>query len=117
MADGLSFYNDQDGEVTNLTAENTQDDALAFVNFTSGPNYTGGSATNIRIASYTGSIHVAGQSDVTISNFSIATTSAPGVVVKILQMALGFHRMSAYLTVLLPEEEREDHFHRIIVTE
>jgi len=83
MADGLDFFNDQDAQVTNLTAYDTRDDGLAFVNFTSGYyNYTGGTATNISVASTTGrGIAIMGQSNVTVSNFSISTTSDPAVLV------------------------------------
>ncbi len=82
-ADGLDFFNDQDGQVTNLTTFDTRDDGLAFVSFASGyTKYTGGQATNITVASSTGrGIAIMGQSNVTVSNFSISTTSDPGVLV------------------------------------
>jgi hypothetical protein len=83
LGDGLDFFNDQDGQVTNLTTFDTRDDGLAFVNFSSGYyNYTGGNATNVTIASTTGrGIAIMGQSNVTVSDFSVSTTSDPGVLI------------------------------------
>lgn len=82
LADGLHFANCQDPQVTNLTTLNTGDDALAFLNYAQYPNNTGGMAENIKITnSHSRGISILGQSNVTVSNFQIQTTSSSGVLV------------------------------------
>jgi hypothetical protein len=82
LADGLHFANCQDAQVTNLTAMNTGDDALAFLNYAQYPNKTGGTAQNINITnSYSRGIAVMGQSNVTVTGFQIRNTASSGVLV------------------------------------
>jgi hypothetical protein len=81
FADGLHFANCQDAEVTNLTTVNTGDDGLAFLNYSAYPDKTGGLAHNIHVLnSRARGITVIGQSNVTISNFTIRNTSVSGVL-------------------------------------
>ncbi len=80
-ADGLHFANCQDSQATNVTAINTGDDGLAFVNYAAGPNNTGGAAYNVTVRdSQSRGIAVVGQSNVTISNFSVDDTASSGLL-------------------------------------
>lgn len=82
MADGLHFANCQDGRVSALVTYNTGDDGLAFVNYASGPENTGGYATNIVVErSRARGIAVVGQSDVAIDGFKIDATAVSGLYV------------------------------------
>lgn len=81
VADGLDFFNCQDGYANHITANQTGDDGLAFVNYASGPNYTGGYATNITVTeSKARGISVVGQSGVTIDHFGVNWSSASGIL-------------------------------------
>lgn len=82
LADGLHFANCENPQVTNLTTLNTGDDALAFLNYAMYPDNTGGMAENINITnSHSRGISILGQSNVTVTNFQIHTTSSSGVLV------------------------------------
>jgi hypothetical protein len=81
-ADGVHFANCQEARLTNVETHDTGDDGLAFVNYGAGPDYRGAIATHINIKnSKSRGISVVGQSDVTISDFSIDGTSSSGVYV------------------------------------
>lgn len=81
MADGLHFANCQDAKANDLLIENTGDDGLAFLNYVSGPDNTGGAATNVTVRNSVGrGISVVGQSNVTIDGFSVDTTACAGLL-------------------------------------
>jgi parallel beta helix pectate lyase-like protein len=80
MADGVHFGTCMNGKATNVSTENTGDDGLAFVNYGKA-DMTGGSATNIKVVrSKARGITVVGQSGVTIDQFSVDGTRAPGIL-------------------------------------
>ncbi|HZC25728.1 MAG TPA: hypothetical protein VE287_01820, partial [Actinopolymorphaceae bacterium] len=80
MADGLHFANCQDGYADQVTTNNTGDDGVAFVNYDSGPDYTGGWASNITVTnSHARGVSVVGQSDVTIDHFGVNWSAVSGI--------------------------------------
>lgn len=80
MADGLHFANCQDAYVDTLQTNTTGDDGLAFVDYESGPAYTGGYARNINVAySRARGIAVVGQRGVTIEDFTVSQTAVSGI--------------------------------------
>lgn len=80
LADGVHFANCQDGKAIGVTTLDTGDDGLAFVNYASSANYTGGIATNVLVRnSKSRGISVVGQSDVTITGFEVDGTSSVGI--------------------------------------
>jgi hypothetical protein len=82
MADGLHFANCQDATANDVHTRNTGDDGVAFLNYASGPNYSGGRATNVRVeGSGTRGITVIGQRGVTVENFHVDTTRFSGILV------------------------------------
>ena len=82
MADGLHFANCQDARANDVLTRNTGDDGVAFLNYASGPDYSGGQATNIRVeGSWTRGITVIGQRSVTVENFHVDGTRFSGILV------------------------------------
>jgi hypothetical protein len=89
LADGLSFANCQDPYANNVNNSNTGDDGLSFISYVYRPDYTGGTATNITITgSHARGITIAGQSGMTISNFTVSSSTNAGVIVL---HDVGFH--------------------------
>lgn len=81
MADGLDFFNCQDGYADHIYTDRTGDDGVAFVNYANGPAYTGGHATNLQVTnSKARGVTVIGQSDVVIDHFGVNWSSASGVM-------------------------------------
>ncbi len=81
LADGLHFANCQDAEVTDLNTADTGDDGLAFLNYAKYPDKIGGTASNIHVRqSQARGITVVGQSNIVISNFTVETTAASGLL-------------------------------------
>jgi hypothetical protein len=82
-ADGCSFYSCQNAQINNLNTHYTGDDGIAFFNNLSNiQNFNGATATNIIINnSKARGICVLGTSNVSISNFTIDSTSASGLYV------------------------------------
>lgn len=86
MADGLHFANCRDARADAITAENTGDDGVAFLNYDGAPDVrpdlSGGTATNITVRNAgTRGITVIGQRDVTIDGFVVDGTHYSGVLV------------------------------------
>lgn len=80
MADGLHFKNCQDPRADQITTTDTGDDAVAFVNYASGPANTGGLATNISVTrSKSRGVSVVGQSGVTVRDARVDTTAGHGL--------------------------------------
>jgi hypothetical protein len=81
LADGIHFSNCQDPKVSDSTVNNSGDDGIAFLNYASGPNNSGGLASNVVVRnSATRGITVVGQSDVIVSNFLVDTTVDAGIL-------------------------------------
>jgi hypothetical protein len=81
MADGLYFANCQDARVSDVLTENTGDDGMAFLNYASGPDMSGGLATDVTVRkSRARGITVIGQKDVTIERFEVDRTAASGIL-------------------------------------
>jgi hypothetical protein len=81
MADGLYFANCQDARASDVLTENTGDDGVAFVNYASGPDMSGGLATDVTVRkSRARGITVIGQRDVTIERFKVDRTAASGIL-------------------------------------
>jgi hypothetical protein len=81
MADGLHFANCQDARASNVLTENTGDDGVAFLNYASGPDMSGGLATDVTVReSRARGITVIGQRDVTIERFEVDRTAASGIL-------------------------------------
>lgn len=81
MADGVHFANCQDGRADHITTVDTGDDGVAFLNYASGPDHTGGLATNLSVTrSAARGVAVCGQSGVTIRDAVIDTTAGPGLL-------------------------------------
>jgi hypothetical protein len=81
MADGLHFANCQDARASNVLTENTGDDGVAFLNYASGPDMSGGLATDVTVRnSRARGITVIGQRDVTIERFKVDQTAASGIL-------------------------------------
>jgi hypothetical protein len=80
MADGLHFANCQDGRADHVTTTNTGDDGVSFVNYVTGPDNTGGLATNISVTqSKSRGVAVVGQSGVTVRDATVDTTVGHGL--------------------------------------
>ncbi|MBT8224880.1 MAG: hypothetical protein HKP61_08355 [Dactylosporangium sp.] len=80
MADGLNFANCLDGRADHITTVDTGDDGVAFGNVATGPDNTGGLATNISVTrSKSRGVAVVGQRGVTIRDVSIDTTVGHGL--------------------------------------
>ena len=81
-ADGCSFINVGNGYLDGLTATNTGDDGLSVINYSYYTNNTGFTGTNIQsVGSKARGISVPGQSNVSISNFTVSNSSYDGVLV------------------------------------
>lgn len=81
MADGVHLANTQDTQVTKLTTRDTGDDGLAFLNYGMFMDYSGGTASDISIYnSKARGITVVGQSNVSISDFRVESTSSSGIL-------------------------------------
>jgi hypothetical protein len=81
MADGLHFANCQDARASYVLTENTGDDGVAFLNYASGPDMSGGLATDVTVRnSRARGITVIGQRDVTIERFKVDQTAASGIL-------------------------------------
>ncbi|MFP9114998.1 right-handed parallel beta-helix repeat-containing protein [Flavobacterium sp. RHBU_3] len=82
MADGCSFYSCENVQLNGLITENTGDDALAFFNYNQKPDLDKATVSNLIIKeSYARGIAINGTSDIKITNFSIDSTSGPGIYV------------------------------------
>jgi hypothetical protein len=80
MADGLNFTNCQDGRADRVTTVDTGDDGVAFGNIVTGPEYTGGLATNLSVTrSRSRGVAVVGQSGVTVRDVTVDTTVGHGL--------------------------------------
>jgi len=80
LADGISFWNCIDPQGNNITVRYNGDDGLSVLNFDP-PTGSGGAFANI-IVDNVGSrgITVNGQNNVVISNFTINTSAASGII-------------------------------------
>jgi len=81
IADGCSFYSCKNAQINNLNTYNTGDDGMAFFNGTAKPDFNGATATNIIINNSKARGIAVFTSDVTISNFTIDSTSASGLYI------------------------------------
>lgn len=81
LADGCSFYSCKNAQINNLSTYNTGDDGMAFFNGTTKPDFNGATATNIIINNSKARGIAVFTSDVTISNFTIDSTSASGLYI------------------------------------
>lgn len=79
-ADGIHFANCDEPRVTHSRTERTGDDGVAFVSYRSKPGHRGGYAQFIAVRdSGARGIAVVGQSDVSILDFEVDTTSVSGL--------------------------------------
>jgi hypothetical protein len=82
MADGCMMSNCHEPHITDYIAEDTGDDALSFVNHTTGSDYRGGYVSGITVRrGRARGIVVAGAKDITVENFFVVGTDGDGIIV------------------------------------